>query len=37
MTCLAEPKSRLLAQTQENPENDVPPWHKRNQVPKLGT
>ena len=31
MICLAEPKPRLLAQTQENLENDVPPWHKRRQ------
>ena len=31
MICLAEPKLRLLAQTQENPENDVPPWHQRRQ------
>ena len=31
MTCLVEPKPRLLAQTQENPENNVPLWHKRRQ------
>ena len=37
MTYLAEPKPRLLAQTRENPENNVPPWHKRDQVPNLGT
>ena len=31
MICLAEPKPRLLAQTRENLENNVPSWHKRRQ------
>ena len=37
MTYLAEPKPRLLVQTRENPENDVPPWHKADQVDNLST